>query len=179
MSDNYKTLAKFDDLTLRQTFGKFATGVCIVAIENDDSSATGMTINSFSSVSLSPPLVLWSLQNDSDRYESFAQAQRYSINILNENQQAISNFFATSGELEPPQEWFTQTESGAAPILQSCMAVLECEQYQVLQAGDHLIILGRVTSIHQSNNSDDTDNENPLLFFNGEYGTIDNPINEQ
>ncbi len=88
----------FDGRELRNALGRFATGVCIVTTVSDTQQALGMTANSFSSVSLDPPLVLWSLQNNSDVYDVFSRPRHFAINILSKEQQAHSNQYARKGQ---------------------------------------------------------------------------------
>ena len=80
-----------DGRELRNALGRFATGVCLITLETSDGDALALTANSFSSVSLDPPLVLWNLQNNSDVFEHYAQGRYFAINILADNQQPLSD----------------------------------------------------------------------------------------
>jgi len=90
----------FDGRELRNALGRFATGVCLITTTLEKQQALAMTANSFSSVSLDPPLVLWSLQNNSDVFGAFAGAKHFAINILSQEQEDLSNRYAKKGEHE-------------------------------------------------------------------------------
>jgi flavin reductase (DIM6/NTAB) family NADH-FMN oxidoreductase RutF len=138
----------FDGRELRNALGRFATGVCLITVVSDTQQALGMTANSFSSVSLDPPLVLWSLQNNSDAYEVFARPRYFAINILSNEQQDHSNRYARKGQhaLDPTH-----------------YVSFECELHATHEGGDHLIIVGRVREMHQRPSGE------PLLFYCGGY----------
>jgi flavin reductase (DIM6/NTAB) family NADH-FMN oxidoreductase RutF len=151
-----------DGRELRNALGCFATGVCVITTVSATQQALGMTANSFSSVSLDPPLVLWSLQNNSDVYDVFARPSRFAINVLCSEQQAHSNQYAKKGQhlLEPAQ--FRLGKSGA-PLIRDALASFECELYATYAGGDHLIIVGRVIHMQQRPSG------SPLLFYAGGY----------
>ena len=102
----------FTSRELRDALGQFATGVCVITANPPGEAPFGMTVNSFASVSLDPPLVLWSLQKDSECLESFNKTKQFSVNVLRQEQQAVSNRYAKKGEhaLEPGT--FRQGSSG-------------------------------------------------------------------
>jgi flavin reductase (DIM6/NTAB) family NADH-FMN oxidoreductase RutF len=151
-----------DGRELRNALGRFATGVTVVTAVSDKGQALGMTANSFSSVSLDPPLVLWSLQNNSDVYETFSRPQHYAINVLSSEQQAYSNQYARKGQHVLEEAHYRLGKYGA-PIIRHALATFECELYATHEAGDHLIIIGRVTEMHQRPTGE------PLLFYCGRY----------
>ena len=152
----------FEGRELRDALGRFATGVCLVTAESDKQQALAMTVNSFSSVSLEPPLVLWCLQDNSDVYDIFAKARYFAINILSVEQQALSNQYAKKGQHELESEHYREGKDGA-PIIRDALVTFECELETTYDGGDHLIIVGRVSDLHQSSDGD------PLLFFGGGY----------
>ncbi|WP_317931861.1 flavin reductase family protein [Halioxenophilus sp. WMMB6] len=149
----------------RDALGCFATGVCVVTTTLEDGTAIGMTINSFSSVSLEPALVLWSIQLSSECYETFNQCDKFAINILSAPQQSLSNLYAKKGGhlLETGQ--FTLGSSGS-PLLEDVMATFECRTWAKYPGGDHTIIIGEVDNFVVG------DTSSPLLFYKGKYGQL-------
>jgi len=136
------TTQPFDGRALRQCFGQFATGVTVVTAEFGDS-LFGVTANSFSSVSLDPPLILWSLRRESSALEAFSQSGHFCVNVLSESQTDIAQKFAASGvDKFAGVDW--QPGKGGAPVLAGGTATFECSREAVLDGGDHVIILGRV-----------------------------------
>ncbi|MEP4484720.1 MAG: flavin reductase family protein [Halioglobus sp.] len=151
-----------DPLELRGVLGQFATGVCLITLLTDDGRELALTVNSFASVSLAPPLVLWSLQEDSEVYTTYCEAKHYAINVLSADQQALSSYYAGKDQHEIQPGHARQGEHGV-PLINGAVAVLECELEATHVGGDHLIIVGRVQSMHN-----ETDN-NPLVFHGGQY----------
>lgn len=151
-----------DGRELRNALGRFATGVTIVTAIAKDKRAMGMTANSFSSVSLDPPLVLWSLQRSSDVYGVFAGPQYFNINILSTEQQALSNQYARKEQHELEPEDFSAGKYGA-PVIRHALVTFECELETTYEGGDHLIIVGRVRDMHERPSGE------PLLFYSGHY----------
>jgi flavin reductase (DIM6/NTAB) family NADH-FMN oxidoreductase RutF len=147
---------------LRDALGRFATGVCVITTMSDKQQAVGMTANSFSSVSLDPPLVLWSLQNNSDVYDLFAAPRHFAVNILSSEQQAYSNQYAKKGQHDLDPAHYRMGKYGA-PIIRNALATFECELHATHEGGDHLIIVGRVIDMHQRPTGE------PLLFYCGRY----------
>ena len=151
-----------DGRELRDALGQFATGVCVITAQSDSQQFMGMTANSFSSVSLDPPLVLWNLQNNSDVYDVFSAPRYFAINILSNEQQSLSNQYAKKGQHELAEEHYRLGKYGA-PILRDALVNFECELENTHEGGDHLIIVGRVRDMHQRPGGE------PLLFFSGGY----------
>jgi flavin reductase (DIM6/NTAB) family NADH-FMN oxidoreductase RutF len=151
-----------DGRELRDALGRFATGVCIITTVSREQKAVGMTANSFSSVSLDPPLVLWSLQNNSDVYSIFAAPRHFAVNILSSEQQAYSNQYAKKGQHDLDPAHYRLGKYGA-PIIRGALATFECELHATHEGGDHLIIVGRVTDMHHRPTGE------PLLFYCGRY----------
>jgi len=121
-----------------------------------------MTVNSFASVSLDPPLVLWSLQNNSDMYDAFATPRHFAINILSKEQEGHSNLYAKKGDhLLDPSHY--RIGKYGSPVIRNALTTLECEMEACHAGGDHLIIIGRVREMHTSPTGE------PLLFFSGGY----------
>lgn len=152
----------FDGRELRDALGRFATGVCLITTVSDTRQAVGMTVNSFSSVSLDPPLVLWCLQDNSDVYDTFATPRYYTVNILSAEQEAHSNQYAKKGEHKLDPAHYRLGKYGT-PIIRDALVSFECELENTYDGGDHLIIVGRVRDMAQRPGGD------PLLFFSGRY----------
>ena len=151
-----------DGRELRNALGRFATGVCVVTTIDAQGRAVGMTANSFSSVSLDPPLVLWSLQSGSDMYDTFARPRRYAINVLSSEQMDLSNQYAKKGDHTLDPAHYTPGRHGA-PIIRNCLVSFECELDATHEGGDHLIIIGRVKDVSSRPTG------RPLLFHSGSY----------
>ena len=154
-----------DSREFRNALGRFTTGVCVVAAKIEGKPAFGMTINSFSSLSLDPPLVLWSLQNNSEMFQDWEAATHFSINILSLEQQAISNQYAKRGEHELLADHFSIGRTGN-PVLRNCLANFECKVEKRIEGGDHLIYIGRVLEAYNSPTG------KPLLFSGGKYAEV-------
>lgn len=156
----------FDERTFRNVMGSFATGVTVVTTSNGKDGIIGLTANSFSSVSLNPPLVLWCLDKNSDRFDYFDQSKHFAINFLASDQIEISNAFAAKGTTTIPEHInHHPTESGGT-VLDGVLAVIDCELEQKHDAGDHVIFVGRVCDLELSAQAQ------PLLFYQGEYKTL-------
>jgi 3-hydroxy-9,10-secoandrosta-1,3,5(10)-triene-9,17-dione monooxygenase reductase component len=141
--------AALDTKALRTALGRFATGVTVVTCRDEHDQPRGLTVNSFTSVSLDPPLILWSLRRHSPSLEAFERATHFAINVLSEEQVEVSRHFASAAPdkfVACPGHWTPGL--GGAPVLGGASAVLECERYQSLDAGDHRILLGQVKNFH-------------------------------
>lgn len=150
---------------LRNALGQFGTGVTVVTCADADG-PMGITANSFASVSLDPALVLWSPAKASRRYPSFAAAQHFAIHIVGSEQTALCHRFSKDGRAFDGVDWH-RNEHGA-PVLADALTVFECTTEALHDAGDHTIIIGRVTRVA-------TRSGTPLLFFGGQYGGFDGP----
>ncbi|MBS1189929.1 MAG: Flavin reductase-like, FMN-binding protein [Rhodocyclaceae bacterium] len=151
-----------DCRALRNTLGRFATGVAVVTAVDPDGHPVGLTVNSFAAVSLNPPLVLWSLANASGHLEAFRRASHHCINILAADQEDISNRFATW-----PVDRFAglawHPGLGGAPRLDGCCAHFEVRNDIQHPGGDHLIFILRVEGF------DEAPERAPLVFHGGRY----------
>lgn len=147
--------------SLRQAFGGFATGVAIVTCFDAQGQAVGLTINSFSSVSLQPALVLWSLVNQSPSRVHFEQAEYFAINILSAHQQDVCLQFARPSENKFQHgQWLIQ--GSKAPVLEDCVVQFICRKQQQLQAGDHQVFIAEIEHCRLST-------QQPLLFCQGQF----------
>ena len=156
----------FDSIELRNAFGLFTTGVTIITANPEGYEPFGVTANSFSSLSLDPPLLLWSLQKNSDTWDAFEATTQFAVNILTTDQQDMSNRYATKGDHDLAADEYTLGDSGC-PILTSCIASFECESTERYEGGDHIILIGKVLEL----NCNDPDAQ-PLLFQRGQYRSL-------
>ncbi|MDW4496428.1 flavin reductase family protein [Sulfitobacter sp. D35] len=147
---------------LRRALGCFGTGVTVVTARTDRG-PLGMTANSFSSVSLDPPLVMWSPARASRRHDAFAAAERFAIHVLGADQLDLARHFATHGHGFDAFDWI-EGEDGM-PRLEGCLARFDCTRYAVHPAGDHSLILGTVDSVALPARGGPG-----LLFDQGRYG---------
>lgn len=146
---------------LRDMFGQFASGVTVIAC-GEPGEEHGMTANAFMSVSLDPPLVLVSLQNDSRMRDRLEPGSRFGVSILAEDQQAASDHFA--GRAEDPNVVRFERK-GSAPVLAGALASIACSVERRQPAGDHTIYIARVEAFDRTAGT-------PLVFFGGAYRTI-------
>lgn len=150
----------------RRVLGHFPTGVVIVTAI-DDGVPAGMSIGSFTSVSLDPPLIAILPAKTSVSWPRIAAADAFCVNVLNARQEALCRAFAASGtDKFGGVRW--QPSASGAPLLEGALAWIDCSLEQVVEAGDHYIALGRVTAL---DTAADQATE-PLVFFKGGYGTI-------
>ncbi len=154
-------MADIDGRHLRTALGRFATGVTIVTCVADDGAWVGLTANSFTGLSLAPPLVLWSLRTASPTLAAFAAAPRFAVNVLAEAQVDLSRRFAGPAEDRFVEGAWALGEHGS-PVLAGCAAVFECEVASHQQAGDHRLFIGRVLGCTESALP-------PLVFQGGHY----------
>ena len=156
---------QFDHRELRDVLGSFVTGVTVVTTVDGAGCHHGLTVNSFSSVSLDPPLVLWSQSNSSPSHPVFSKSGRFVINILAEDQVDLSNRFARSG---PDKFANLVVDVGAhgLPILKDTSAWLACKLVSAIPGGDHTIFIGEVEQIQKATRK-------PLVFGGGKYLVAD------
>jgi flavin reductase (DIM6/NTAB) family NADH-FMN oxidoreductase RutF len=133
----------FDTKAFRNALGCFGTGVAIVTTCDRNGQKIGMTINSFASVSLNPPLILWSVQTLSASSQSFRDAEHFAVTILNTDQQATASHFARTLEDKFANTPFDLNEHGV-PLLEGGLAQFECRTYARYPGGDHNILVGEV-----------------------------------
>lgn len=150
----------------RDTLGSFATGVTVLTTLAADGRSIGVTISSFNSVSLDPPLILWSLSLNSPNIAAFQNASHYSVNILAAGQQALSNRFASQRN-DRFTDIPTQPGLSGIPLIEGCCAWFECSNEAHYPGGDHLIFVGRVERFARG------PAESPLIFHNARYRRLD------
>ena len=151
-----------DPRTLRDALGCFATGVTVVTCVDEEERPAGLTVNSFTSVSLEPPLLLVCLHKMAASAPALIGASHFAINVLQNEQQPASITFSTRGEDRFGCTPWSRGEAGA-PILEESLCVFECDRFAVYDGGDHHILVGRVVKASFDAGLD------PLLFFRGSY----------
>ena len=144
----------------RRALGAFATGVCVVTADSG-LGPLGITINSFTSVSLTPRLVLWCLDERSERWHAFCEAEAFSIHVLDAGAEALARRFAKGIGLMEPHE-FLRVDT-APPRLAGAAARFDCRTHDRVQMGDHMMIIGRVERFETSDTA-------ALTYFRGRYG---------
>jgi flavin reductase (DIM6/NTAB) family NADH-FMN oxidoreductase RutF len=154
-----------DPRELRNTLGQFATGVCLITVVDGAGRSLALTANSFSSVSLDPPLVLWSLQCNSEVYDAFVAPPCYAINVLARSQEGLSSRYAKKGDHVLDPSHYEAGDNGA-PLVRDALAFFECSLETTHEGGDHTIIVGRVTRFSAAAKGD------PLLFYGGSYRSL-------
>ena len=151
-----------DTRSLRDAFGSFATGVTIVTTSTADGAPVGLTVNAFSSVSLDPPLLRVCPARDAGTTAVLGEARHFAVNVLGSEAKALSTRFARKGA-ERFQEGGWHRSDAGLPVLDSALAVFECERHAVHEGGDHLILVGRILRAEYRPHDD------PLLYFRGKY----------
>ena len=158
------TSAVIDPQALRQALGSFATGVTIVTTRDAAGLDVGLTANSFNSVSLNPPMILWSLAKSSRSLLAFVEAREFAVHILAADQRALSNRFAQRGI--DKFATLTVSRSGhGTPLLEGCSARFICRTAFRYEGGDHDIFVGEVTTFEHFDRP-------PLLFHGGRYADV-------
>lgn len=155
----------FDNRSFRDALGLFVTGVTIITARTEAGEPFGVTANSFNSVSMDPPLILWSLNRASRRVSGFQKAGHFCVHILREDQSDLSRHFSRSN-VDKFEGIAFEPGEGGVPILPRSAARLECRTYAQHDGGDHIIFLGEVIRI-----SADLD-ARPLLFHGGRYAAL-------
>jgi flavin reductase (DIM6/NTAB) family NADH-FMN oxidoreductase RutF len=158
----------FSELEFRRTLGLFPTGVAIVTAITQTGERAGITVSSFSSVSLSPPLVLFSIARLANSFLQIASAAHYAINVLAENQSALSTRFARP-LCDKWSDLMPLPGATSSPLIPGALFAFECEPYASYDGGDHVIFVGRVVNIHRA----DTAGNRPLVFCRGAYHGLD------
>jgi flavin reductase (DIM6/NTAB) family NADH-FMN oxidoreductase RutF len=151
----------FDPKDLRQAFGRFGTGVTVITTRAPDGRRVGVTANSFNTVSLEPPIVLWSLSLASPSLHAFSAAGHFAVNVLTLEQIELSRRFSRASQDRFAGVEFSEGLAGV-PVLAGCAATIECTVHQEQVVGDHVLFLGQVERYSYVQAA-------PLLVFNGQY----------
>ncbi len=157
-------MTDLDPRALRNAFGTFATGVTVATTRQPDGTPRGFTANSFTSVSLDPPLLLVCLAKTASSAQIFAEAPHFAVNVLAEDQKAVSGLFASR---TPDKFGHCAWTPGPAdmPLIDGALASFTCSRHHLVDAGDHLILIGRVQAFTTSEGQ-------PLGYFRGNYFSI-------
>lgn len=147
----------------RNALGKFGTGVAIVTSKTTDDLPVGVTINSFNSVSLDPPIVLWSLNKQSPSLKAFDDTGRFVIHVLSKDQVDLSKRFSSRIEEKFANVEYEFGDLGV-PLIPACAAIFECTTWQRQQVGDHILFLGLVENFKSTE-------KEALLYYKGRYAS--------
>jgi flavin reductase (DIM6/NTAB) family NADH-FMN oxidoreductase RutF len=159
----------FTSYDFRKAVAHFPTGVSVVSTRAPDGSFIGVTANSFSSISLDPPLVSVSLNKNLRSFRHFVEASHFGINILAADQHGISSTFARAGS--DKWSWVrSHVAPAGSPFIRPNIAAFECATYAQYEGGDHLIFLGRVVHLEVNENAD------PLVFFRSNYRRLSDEV---
>ena len=153
-------MKKINKQNFKNTLSKFATGITIVAT-NKNSTLYGKTINSFSSLSLSPPLVLFSLDKNSSKLNVFNSSKLISINVLSKKQKIVSENFAQQNPVWGEIQFYLNSDG--VPVLKNCVSNLNCQVVDKIPKGDHIIFVCKVTKVLNN------EKLKPLIYFNSTY----------
>ena len=148
----------------RQALGNWATGVTIVSTTGKDGAPYGLTVSSFTSVSLTPPLVLVCLDNRIGGLQAFKDSGKFGISILDESHAELSTLFARKDTVRPAELYFSGTTG--VPLIRDCLVTIECKTHAIYPGGDHQILLGEVEAAEFGTARD---GKGPLLYFRGKY----------
>lgn len=162
------TMPHEDPRAFRNALGQFATGVTVITTLDQAGNRIGMTANSFSSVSLDPMLVLWSVARSSTCFDAFHDASHFAIHVLHAGQRHISTQFASRCD-DRFHEIETQVGLGDIPLLTEYSALFQCSTEARYEGGDHLILVGRVIEFDHRPVA-------PLIFHAGRYADLDLPV---
>lgn len=157
-------MTEFTAMDFRRCLGDFVTGVTVITTLGPDGTPYGLTANSFSSVSLDPPLILWSLRLNATNFPIYSTAETFAVNILAEDQVEVSNRFGKSG----PDRFVgiaTTPGGNGVPLLDGAVAHLECRREASYPGGDHVVFIGRVLRLRNTGRK-------PLAFRSGAYMTV-------
>ncbi len=157
-----------DPIALRRAFGTFLTGVTIITTHDAEGRPRGMTANSFSSVSLDPPLLLVCVGKGASSFEAFNRADSFAVNLLDAGQTELSNLFASKSADKFATVSHDRIHTGA-PVLSACMTWFDCTVHNRIDAGDHIILLGEVQAFGTSPSA-------PLGFCRGRYAAVKDPL---
>lgn len=154
-------------LAFRQTMGLFATGVTVLMTMTSEGDPTGMTANAVASLSLDPMLLLVCVDKGANMASHILQASGFSICILSADQEALSDYFAGRRAGEQPPHFVLRGWIGG-PLLEGCVAGLGCTKVQVLEGGDHWIVIGQIDALHRPDNPPE-----PLIFYGSQYRRLE------
>lgn len=150
-----------DDRKFRKAMGKFATGITVVTAKYEGD-IQGMTVNAFMSVSLNPKLIAVSIGDQAEMYKTLQKVNKFGVSVLKEDQKDLSMIFARQKEKDRSIEYIDQDD---VPLLKGSLVTLSCTTQNIVEAGDHIILIAKVTDLT-------VDEGDPILYFDGEYETL-------
>jgi 3-hydroxy-9,10-secoandrosta-1,3,5(10)-triene-9,17-dione monooxygenase reductase component len=154
----------FTQQDFRNALGGFATGITVITTLGKNGQKVGMTANSFNSVSLTPPLILWSIGKNTNCFEDFMAADAFAVHVLAEDQQDLSNLFATTG-IDRFADLECKEGLSGVPILPHYSVCFQCKMAKQYDGGDHIIMTGEVVQF-------DDNGLQPLVFYRGNYHNL-------
>lgn len=154
--------------SLRNVMGSFATGVTIVTTLDHERNPVGLTVNSFSSLSLEPALILWSLQKTSANLDNFLKGEFFCVNILKKEQLDTAWKFAKKDTEKFEHENYSKGVGGV-PVLANCLSDIQCKRVEHYDCGDHVLFIGEVQDFNVNEGE-------PLLFYAGQFGNLEKEI---
>lgn len=158
-------MGNFDPKEFRDALGRFATGVTIVTAKSAEGRLVGVTANSYNSVSIDPPLILWSLSKTAGSMDCFMETEAFTVHILGEDQGDLAMRFASRGDNKYDGLDF-ELDSAGTPLLSGCASRLQCKTVHRYEGGDHMIFVGKVTSFDQCDKA-------PLIFHQGKFKQVE------
>lgn len=148
----------------RQALGNWGTGVTIVATSGTDGKPYGLTVSSFTSVSLDPPLILVCLDNRISGLQAFKDSEKFGVSVLGEDQADLSTLFAKKDSVRPAELYFTGKTG--VPLITGSVVGIECKNFAMYAGGDHQILVGGVEAVEFGSA---TEGKEPLIYFRGKY----------
>ncbi len=161
--DDSPAMSDITPLELRRALGRFATGVTVITTRDASGKPIGLTANSFTSVSMDPPLVLWCLASRSANRKAFEQASSFAINVLSRSQEGLCRQFSDPKVVDRFAGVAWHPGASGAPLLEESLVQMECVPWDLREAGDHLIMIGRVNALQAGGGE-------PLVFSTGKLG---------
>ena len=149
----------------KEIMGSYPTGVTVITTSNEEGEPFGMTVNSFSSVSMDPLMILWSVRKDATEFNAFVHAEKFAVNILDGDNIEIGNRFASKDKSNRFNQTNWHLSANGIPVLNEVYAVLECETVQKVEAGDHIVLIGQVLDLKKLSDT-------PMLYYKREMGHI-------
>lgn len=148
----------------RDAMANYPTGVSVVTARDKEDNPFGITVNSFASVSLDPLLILWSIDYNASTYDQFMETEQFVVNILAEEQADLASTFAKS-DIDRFAQCEQETSAADLPIITGALASLQCNVFQKIEAGDHIIFIGEIFDIQTADKA-------PLLYHNRKLGAL-------
>ncbi len=148
----------------KEVMGNYPTGVTIVTTKDGQGTPVGLTVNSFASVSLDPLMILWSIDHSVSSLDVFKNAEKFAVNILTGDQKDLCKTFA-SKNIDRFENCHWKSSEHDLPVISDTFAVLQCETFKTIEAGDHTILIGKVLDIDKAD-------KDPMLYHRRNFGPI-------